>query len=162
MATKIWKKFSHFVLTYLSYLQKKVGFFQILWPSCNIWTLMIKNIKVFLVLCQLPFACCHIHRIWRIWCLIQIHIWVKKNSLSIFWTLLHTLWLWMDKVVSSSMSWPTNSLQFILPWSPHSVTLTILIRKITTFRHPKWKKFATMIQVNQKIVLVFFIIFWES
>ena len=112
---------------------------------------------------RLPFACCHIHRIWRIWCLIQIHIWVQKSSLSTFWKLLHTLWLWMDKVVSSSMSWPTNSLQFILPWSPHSVTysLTILIRKITTFRHPKWKNSLQWYKLIKKLCL-FFSLFFEN
>ena len=118
----------------------------------------LKNVRK-----KTDYHCCHIYRIWRIWCLIQIHIWVQKSSLSIFWTLLHTLWLWMDKVVSSSMSWPTNSLQFILPWSPHSVTysLTILIRKITTFRHPKWKNSLQWYMFIKKLCL-FFSLFFEN
>ena len=37
--TKIWKKISHFVLTLLSSFKKRRRFFfQILWPSHNIWT----------------------------------------------------------------------------------------------------------------------------
>ena len=104
------------------------------------------------------------YRIWRIWCMYNSNSHLgSKSSLSIFWTSLHTLWLWMDKVVSSSMSWPTNSLQFILPWSPHSViySLTIISRKITTFRQPKIKKFNTIIKDNRKVSLVLPLIFCD-
>ena len=39
--TKIWKKISHFVLTLLNKFSKGERFFKILWPSHNIWTLLI-------------------------------------------------------------------------------------------------------------------------